>query len=180
MKSGYIEEETPKGTSWWRILLSLRFSFHGGHSLQALEIARDGYDSESATAFLVRYGTITRSEAPIDLDILPLLGVAHVIDGYIVVLTPEKWDSVKFFATAKNIPGCYLPLALSNHPVLDANSLAGVRIWPAGGIASSEDSAHAGFKVFVDFDTSIDGEPGLFRHSQRRPDAYTQNQEVCL
>jgi hypothetical protein len=36
------------------------FSFHGGLSLQALEIARNGYDRESATAFLVRHGTIAR------------------------------------------------------------------------------------------------------------------------
>jgi hypothetical protein len=51
------------------------FSFHGGLSLQALEIARDGDDSESATAFLVRHGTITRIEAPIDVDSIPLLGI---------------------------------------------------------------------------------------------------------
>ena len=119
----------------------------------------------SATAFLVRHGTIARIEAPIDLDSLPLLGVAHVIDSHVVVLTPEEWNSVKLFATAKNILGCYLSLALSNHPVLDANSLAGVRIGPAGDIAGSEDSGHAGFEVFVDFDTTIDRESSLFRHS---------------
>jgi len=58
-------------------------SFYGSLSLQALEIARDGYDSESATAFLVRHGTIARIEASIDLDNLPLLGVAHTIDSHI-------------------------------------------------------------------------------------------------
>jgi hypothetical protein len=79
--------------------------------------------------------------------------VAHVIDSHVVVLTPEVWDSIKLFATAKNILSCYLSLALSNHPVLYANSLAGMRIGPAGGIASSEDSGRAGFEVFVDFDT---------------------------
>src|SRR5712692_6958301 len=163
-------------------LLSLRpyFSFHGGLSLQALEIARDGYDSESATAFLVRHGTIACIEAPIDLDSLPLLRVAHVIDSHVVVLTPEEWNSVKLFTTAKNILSRYLPLALGNHPMLDANSLAGVRIWPAGGIASSEDSGHAGFEVFVDRDTAVDVEPSLLRQSQRRPHTYTQNQEVCV
>src|ERR1039458_7788906 len=105
-------------------LLSLGpyFSLHGDLGLQALEIARDGYDSESATAFLIRHGTIARIEAPIDLDSLPLLGVAHIIDSHVVILTPEEWDSIKLFATAKNILSCYLPLAFSNHPVLDANS----------------------------------------------------------
>src|SRR6266853_2796029 len=123
-------------------LLSLRpyFSFHGGLSLQALEISRDGYSGESATAFLVRHGTIACIEAPIDLDSLPLLRVPHVIDSHVVVLTPEEWNSVKLFAMAKNILSCDLTLSFSHHPVLDANSLAGVRIWPAGGIAGSEDS----------------------------------------
>jgi hypothetical protein len=32
------------------------------------------------------------------------------------MLTPEKWNSVKFFATVKNILGCYMPLAPGNHP----------------------------------------------------------------
>ncbi len=141
-------------------------SFHHGLSPQALEISRDGYSGESATAFLVRYGTIARIETPIDLDRVPLLGVAHVIDSHVIVLTPEEWNSVKLFATAKNILSCHLSLALSDHPVLDANSLAGVRIWPAGGIAGCEDSGHAGFEVFVDFDTPIDREPSLLGQSQ--------------
>src|SRR6266851_9073560 len=149
-------------------LLSLwpYFSFHGDLSLQALEIAGDGYDSESATAFLVRHGTIARIEVPIDLDSLALLGVAHVIDSHVVVLTPEEWNRVKLFATAKNVFSCYLSHALSNHPVLDANSLTGVRIGPAGGITSCEDSGHAGFEVFVDYDTPIDREPGLLGQPQ--------------
>src|SRR5216684_174074 len=95
-------------------------------------------------------------EAPIDLDSLPLLGVAHIIDSHVVVLTPKERNSVKLFATAKNILSRYLPLALSNHPVLHANSFAGVRIWPAGGIASGEDSGHVGFEVFIDRDTAVD------------------------
>src|SRR5260370_23292218 len=75
-------------------LSSLRpyFSFHGGLSLQALQIARNSCDSESATAFLEKHGTIARIEAPIHLDNIPLLGVAHVIDSHVVVLTPEEWD----------------------------------------------------------------------------------------
>src|SRR6266853_2306356 len=163
-------------------LLSLRpyFSFHGGLSLQALEISRDGYSGESATAFLVRHGTIAGIEAPVDLDSLPLLRVAHIIDSHVVVLTPEEWNSVKLFTTAKNISSCYLSHALSNHPVLDANSLAGVRIGPTGSIASCEDSGHTGFEVFIDCDTPIDREPGLLGQSQRWPHPHTQNHEVCL
>ena len=117
-------------------------NFQGSLSLQALEISRDGDSSESTTAFLVHYGTIACIEAPIDLDSIPLLGVASVIESHVVVLTPEKWNSVKLFATTKNILSCYLSHALSNHPVLDANSFAGGRIGPTSGFADREDSRH--------------------------------------
>src|SRR5260221_2826314 len=66
------------------------FSFHGGLILQALHIARDSCDIEIATAFLIRHGTIARIYAPIDLDRLPLLRMAHVIDGHVVGLSPEQ------------------------------------------------------------------------------------------
>src|SRR5437660_1971139 len=148
-------------------------SFHSALSLQALEISRDGYSGESATALLVHHGTISRIEATVNLNSVPLLSVAHVIDSHVVMLTPEEWNGVKFFTTAKNIFSCYLSHALSNHPVLDANSLAGVRIGPTGGIASCEDSGRTSFEVFVDFDTPIDREPGLLGQSQRRPHSHT-------
>src|SRR5262245_14070173 len=137
------------------------FRFHSGLRLQALEIARDGCDSKSAAAFLICHRAIAGIDAPVGLDSIPLLGMAHVIDSHIVVLTPKEWDSVKVLAMAEDIPGRYLPLALGNNPVLHANTLAGVRIWPAGGIAGSKDSSHAGLEVFVDSDTAINGEPRL-------------------
>jgi hypothetical protein len=130
--------------------LRLYCSFHGGLGLQALEISQDGYSSESATAFLVRYGTIACIEAPIDLGSVPLLGVAYVIDSHVLMLAPGEWDGVKPFATAKDMLSCYLPLTFRHHPVLDANSFAGVRIGPTSGIAGREDSRHVGLEVFVD------------------------------
>jgi hypothetical protein len=77
------------------------------------------------------------------------------------VLTPEKWHRIEPFAAAKNVPGRNLSLAFGNHPMLDSNSLSGMRIGPAGGVASGENSGHAGFEVFVDRYATIDGEPGL-------------------
>ena len=146
--------------------LRVYLGFHSHLSLQALEISRDGQGSESATSFLVHSGAIAGIEAPIDLDGVPLLGMAHVIDSYVVVLTPEEWNSIELFAPAENVFGCDLSHAFSYHPVLDANSLAGVRIWPARGIAGSEDSSSTGFQILVDCDTSIDRESGLFGQSQ--------------
>src|SRR6185437_16239767 len=107
-----------------------------------------------------------RIEASIDVDRVPLLSMADVVETHIVVLTPEERHSVKLFAAAKNVLCCYLPLAFSNYPVLHANSPAGVRIRPAGDIARGEDSGHAGLQVFVDFDTPINCEPSLLGQSQ--------------
>ena len=90
----------------------------------------------------------------------------YVIDRHIIMLAPKEWDYVTFFAMAKNILSRYLTLSFSDHPVLDPNSLSGMRVGPAGGIASSEDSGHAGFEVFVNRDTAIDGEPSLLGQSQ--------------
>ena len=89
------------------------------------------------------------------------------------MLTPEEWDSIKLFAMAKNVLCCYLPLAFSDYPVLVTNSLAGVRIRSAGDLARREDSGHAGFQIFVDFDTPINREPSSLGQSHGRPHAYT-------
>jgi hypothetical protein len=132
--------------------------------------------SESASAFLESHGTVARIEAPIDLDRLPFLGVAHVIDRHVVVLTPEDGTASDF----SRRPRIFLALAPSYHPMIDANSHARAGIGPAGGIASSEDSGHAGFEVLVDFDATIDGEPSLLGQNQRRPHAQTENKEVYL
>lgn len=80
-------------------------------------VNEDAFGGESTTAFLVLHDTIACIEAPIDLDSLSLLGVAHVIDSYVVVLTPEECNSVELFTTAKDILSCHLSHALSNHPV---------------------------------------------------------------
>ena len=92
--------------------------------------------------------------------------MAHIVDSHVIVLTPEEWNGVKFFTTAEDILSGYLSLAFRQHPMLDANSLAGMRIWPADGIAGSEDSRHTGLQVFVDFDASIDREASLLGQSQ--------------
>jgi len=81
------------------------------------------------------------------------------------VLAPEKRNGVKLFRMTKNILSGHLSHAFSNHPVLDTNPLPGVRVGPAGSIASREDSRHTRFKVFVNVDTSIDRETRLLGHN---------------
>jgi hypothetical protein len=89
--------------------------------------------------------TIACIEAPIDLDSVPVLGVAYIIDYQIAMLVLEEWDGVEPFATTKNILNCYLSLTLRHHPALDANSFACVRIGPTSGIAGRDDSRHVRF-----------------------------------
>jgi hypothetical protein len=43
-----------------------------------------------------------------------------------------------------------LPLALGNHPMLDANRVASVRIGPAGDIACSKNPGRTRFEITVD------------------------------
>src|SRR5215467_8586495 len=160
--------------------LRWRFSFHGRLSLKTLKIARDCHDSQDTSTFLIGHCTIAGFEATVDFDSIPVLSMAHVVDGHIVVLTPEERNSIKFLTAAKNVLGCHLPLTLSDHPMLDANSLAGVWIRPAGDVAGSENSGGTGFQVFVDCDTPIDVEPSLLGQSQRWSHSYAQYQKVHI
>jgi hypothetical protein len=128
--------------------------------------SRDRYNSESATTFLVRHDTMACIEAPVDLDSLPLLRLAHIIDSYVVELTPEEWNSVKLFTTAKNIFSCCFPIRSAT---TQCSTRIRAPVFGSGqrrGIAGSEDSGHAGFEIFIDCDTPINREPGLLGQSQ--------------
>src|SRR5215471_450309 len=146
-------------------LLWQQLKFHGGFSPQTLQIARNGHDSKSSSAFLISYRTITRIKTAIDLDSIPLLSVPNIVNCDIVVLAPEEWNGIKFLALAKNVLGCYLPLSFGYYPMLDTDSFATVRIGPACGIAGSEDSGYAGFQVFIHGNPTIDGQPSLLGQS---------------
>lgn len=71
----------------------------------------------------------------VDIDLIPLLGVTDVVDSEAVVAGPEERDGRVPFPASEHI---YLPLSLSDHPMLDTNSLAGVRVGTSTPRARSE------------------------------------------
>src|SRR6185369_1439212 len=125
------------------------FSFHRRLSAQTLEIARNRCDGASAAIFLVGYSAITRIEASVHLNSIPLLSVTDVIDRHVIMLAPEEGDRIELVATAEHILRRGLALSFGDYPMFDANSFPGVRIRPAGGIASGEDSTHRGLEELV-------------------------------
>src|SRR5262249_42778245 len=89
---------------------------------EAFAIARDRGERQRAAAQDVRHGAIARVERAVDLDGIPFLGVADVFDLDVVVLAPEERDGIELLAAAEHVARRDLPLAFSDHPVLDADS----------------------------------------------------------
>ena len=100
-----------------------------------------------------------RVERTVDLDGVPSLGVADVLDRDVVVLAPEKRNRVEPLAIAEHVPSGHLTLALGDDPVFDADSRAGVGIGPSSDVAGGEHARRAGLEILVDGDAAIDASP---------------------
>src|SRR6185369_7744525 len=72
-------------------------------------------------------------------DAIPLLGVADVVDAHVVVRAPKERSLRERLTRAKYVSGGRLAVPLREHPVLDANAVARVRIGPACNVAGGED-----------------------------------------
>src|ERR1700758_1557670 len=90
---------TPAPTAFWRRASRWR----GGPRLtcgcrglhlcfrdEALAPAEDGGEGEGAAGATEMDGRIVLGDVAIDLDLVPALGVADIVDGDVVVLTPEE------------------------------------------------------------------------------------------
>src|SRR6266700_5883304 len=73
-----------------------------------------------------------------------------------------------------------LSLAFGDHPMLDANALAAMRIGPARNVARREDARSTRFEIGVDHHTAIYAEPGGFGELGPRPHANADNNEIRL
>src|SRR5262245_5309264 len=87
--------------------------------------------------------------------------MAHVVDAHVVMRAPEKRHIVEYFVGAQDVPGGRLSLALRDHPVLDANAVAAVRVGPARDIAGRKDTGHTRLQVRIHRHATIDHEAGL-------------------
>src|SRR5205085_8349683 len=76
-------------------------------------------------------------------DLVPLLGMADIVDRSVVVLAPEKRHRLVLLAMAEHVQRRDLALPFGHHPVLDPDGLAAVRIGPACDVAGGEDARRA-------------------------------------
>jgi len=91
--------------------------------LQSLQIPRNRCHREGAATPLVGKSAVSRLEVSFDFDRIPILRVADVVDGDIIVLTPEERHRVERLAVAQDISGRNLTLTLCHNPMLDADAL---------------------------------------------------------
>src|SRR5262245_12029133 len=101
-----------------------------------------------------------------------------IVDWDIVMLAPKEGRSRKRLAAAKHVTRRRLALPFCEHPMLDANVLAGVRVGPARDVAGGEDSGRAGLKVGIHRDTAIDLQASLLGQLGARPHADADDDQV--
>ena len=81
--------------------------------------------------------------------LVPVLGVADIIDRDVIMLAPEERHGVELLAAAEHVQRRGLALALGHDPVFDADALAAMRIGPARDVAGGEDFRRAGLEIVV-------------------------------
>src|SRR3954462_8930366 len=99
--------------------LTHRVPLHRELSLEVIEIAVDRGDREHAATAPVLQETIPSRDIAVDRDLVPLFGVADIVDWHVVMLAPEKRHGVERLARAQHVSRGGLALALGHHPVLD-------------------------------------------------------------
>ena len=135
---------------------------------------------ERASAELVAHQAVLAGDVAVDRELVPFLGVTDIVDRDVVVLAPEERHGVELLAQAQHVERRGLSLALGDHPVLDADRLAAVRVGPARDVAGGEDGRRAGLQKRVDRDPAIDREPRLLGELEPRPHAHAHDHEIGL
>ena len=99
-------------------------SFHCDLGSKAFKVAIDRDDGSHAPIALETEEAVFAHDVAVYNDVIPFLGMTHIIDRNIVMLAPEEGDLVKGVAIAKHIKSRGLPLSLGDNPMLDAEVLA--------------------------------------------------------
>ena len=117
-------------------------------------------------------------DTTLQIELVPLFGVADVIEGKIELARPEERHGVEALASAEYVPRRRLSLALGHDPVLDANIVPGQRVGPARDVAGGEDTRNAGFEMFVHRHATIRLDSGAFGEFDERLDADPDHNQV--
>src|SRR5579863_5280029 len=154
--------------------------FHRQFCPKAHRVARGRRHRKHAACTPEGYAEVVRGERSVHLGRIPLIRVSHIVDGQVVVLAPEERDGVEPLTRSKHVHRRDLPLALSDHPVLDADALTGVRVRPPRNVACGEHSRSAGLQIFVHRHPAIDIQSGLLGQSDRGPHSRAQDQKIRI
>src|SRR5262249_9899468 len=145
---------------------------------EAIDIAEDRGHREHLAVVTIAYQAVARFDVALDVEIVPRLGMADVVDRHVVVLAPKERNLGKSLSLAENVARRRLTLPLGHDPMLDPQSLAGMGIGPARDVAGGKDSRHAGFKVFIHCDAAIDLETGALGQLDSRPHPNADDDEI--
>src|SRR6185503_540408 len=104
--------------------------------LEVLPVAKDARHSKNPTPRPIAHAHVVLLEVAVYLDRVPALGMAHVVDGDVVVLAPEEWHIGEWCALADAGAGDGLDLPLGQPPVLDTHETTAARVWPSRGVAT--------------------------------------------
>ena len=105
---------------------------------------------------VVRDGAVLRFEPAVNLDPVPLPGMADIGEQQVVLLSPEERDSIEALVRPEHVAGCRLTLAFGDDPVLDADPLARQPVGPSGDVAGSIDARKAGLEILTHHDAAVD------------------------
>src|SRR6202035_2273554 len=103
----------------------------------------------------IAHQTIARLDVAVDIDAIPLLGVADIVDRHVIVLAPKERHLRKSLFLPKHISCDSLTLTLGHNPMLDPDVLARMRIGPARNVSGCIYSRYAGLEIFVDGDAAV-------------------------
>src|ERR1700724_4137800 len=130
--------------------------FHRKLGLEACDIAVNRGDRQQLALAPVAQQAIAPRDVAVDGDLVPFFGMADVINRHVVMLAPEEGYRRKSLTLPQHVARRGLSLALGEHPVLDPDMFAPMRVWPTRDIAGGIDAGRAGLKISVDDDPAVE------------------------
>src|SRR3954468_5716904 len=102
----------------------LLVALHSKFRFQAVEIPIDRGNREHAVTALVCHRTILRLKRTVYFNGIPILRMADIVNGDVIMLAPEKRHRIKTLTPAEHVSRRHLALALRHDPMFNADTLA--------------------------------------------------------
>src|SRR6185503_19665829 len=136
----------PHAAAWTTQISDWRILLHCDFGLEAFEVTKDRGDGQHAPVAFHAQQAVLGSDIAVDGDLIPFRGMADIVDRNIIVLAPEEGHRAEFLPMPEHVDGRGLRLALRNHPMLDTDALAAVRIGPSRNVPGRKDARSACFE----------------------------------